>query len=116
MRRDTENFSMYSLMSTRMSADGSANRNLASERASSVLPTPVGPQKTNEPMGRFGSLRPARLRRIEREMALIASSWRDDGLVQLVFHAQQAGALGLLQSRDRDAGPAAHDEGDFLLT
>ena len=31
MRRDTENFSMYSLMSTRMSADGSANRNFASD-------------------------------------------------------------------------------------
>src|SRR5450759_11608 len=74
MRRDTENFSMYSLMSTRMSAAGSAKRNLASALATSVLPTPVGPEKMNEPIGRFGSLRPERLRRIERESALIASS------------------------------------------
>jgi hypothetical protein len=42
---------MYSDMSTRMSADGSANRNLARARASSVFPTPVGPQKMNEPIG-----------------------------------------------------------------
>src|SRR6185295_19357739 len=75
MSRDTENFSMYSLMSTRMRADSSANRNLARARASSVLPTPVGPQNTNEPMGRLGSLSPARLRRMERAIALIASSW-----------------------------------------
>ena len=75
MSRDTENFSMYSLISTRMSAEASANRNLASERASSVLPTPVGPEKMNDPIGRRGSLRPARLRRMERASALIASSW-----------------------------------------
>jgi len=66
MRRDTENLSMYSLMSTRMSAVGSAKRNLASDRASSVFPTPVGPLKMKEPIGRAGSLSPARLRRIER--------------------------------------------------
>ena len=66
MSRDTENFSMYSLMSTRMSASRSANMNSASARASSVFPTPVGPEKMNEPMGRRGSLSPARLRRIAR--------------------------------------------------
>ncbi len=66
---------MYSDMSTRMSADGSAKRNLASARASSVLPTPVGPQKMNEPIGWFGSLRPARERRMARLIALMASSW-----------------------------------------
>ena len=75
MSRDTENFSMYSLMSTRMSADSSANRNFASARASSVFPTPVGPEKMNDPIGRRGSLSPARLRRIERAMAAIASCW-----------------------------------------
>ena len=74
MSRDTENFSMYSDMSTRMSADGSAKRNLASARASSVLPTPVGPEKMNEPMGRFGSLSPARERRMARDTARMASS------------------------------------------
>ena len=34
-------------------------------RASSVLPTPEGPRKINEPVGRFGSLMPARARRID---------------------------------------------------
>ena len=66
---------MYSDMSTRIRADASANRNLASARASSVLPTPVGPEKMNEPIGRFGSLSPARERRMARDTALMASSW-----------------------------------------
>ena len=66
---------MYSDMSTRMRADASAKRNLASARASSVFPTPVGPEKMNEPIGRFGSLSPARERRMARDTALIASSW-----------------------------------------
>ncbi len=74
MSRDTENFSMYSLMSTRINAEESAKRNFASARANSVLPTPVGPQKMNEPIGRFGSLSPARDRRIDRANALMASS------------------------------------------
>ncbi len=75
MSRLTLNFSMYSDMSTRMSACSSANRKRARARASSVLPTPVGPQKTNEPIGRRGSLRPARERRIAREMASMAWFW-----------------------------------------
>ena len=66
---------MYSDMSTRISAWASAKRNLASARASSVLPTPVGPEKMNEPIGRLGSLSPARERRMARDTALMASSW-----------------------------------------
>src|SRR6266849_4259718 len=73
--RLTENFSMYSDMSTRIRAFVSANRKRARPRASSVLPTPVGPEKMKEPIGRLGSLRPARLRRIAREITWIASSW-----------------------------------------
>jgi len=65
---------MYSDMSTRMRADASAKRKRASARASSVFPTPVGPEKMNEPMGRFGSLSPARERRMARDTALMASS------------------------------------------
>ncbi len=42
---------------------------------SSVLPTPDGPAKMNEPDGRFGSFRPARVRRIALATALTASSW-----------------------------------------
>ena len=75
MSRLTEYFSMYSLMSRRVMAVSSSNRNPARARASSVLPTPVGPRKMNEPMGRLGSLRPARARRTASETAAMASSW-----------------------------------------
>ena len=53
--RETENFSMYSLMSTRISASGSSKRNLAMTRASSVLPTPGRPEEDE------GADRPARV-------------------------------------------------------
>ena len=42
---------------------------------SSVLPTPVGPEKTKLAMGRLGFFRPTRARRMAREIALTASSW-----------------------------------------
>ena len=45
-------------------ACSSSKRNSARARAVSVLPTPVGPRKMKLPMGRLGSLRPARERRI----------------------------------------------------
>ena len=61
--RETVCFSWYSDMSRRTIAFSSSKRNSASARASSVLPTPVGPRKRNEPMGRFGSFMPARARR-----------------------------------------------------
>ena len=56
-------------------AFSSSKRNSASARESSVLPTPVGPRKMNEPIGRFSSCRPARARRTAFETASIASSW-----------------------------------------
>ena len=49
--------------------------NSASARASSVLPTPVGPMKRNVPIGRFGSWSPARERRSAFDTASTASSW-----------------------------------------
>ncbi len=66
---------MYSDMSMRTIASSSPKRNSASVRASSVLPTPEGPRKMNEPAGRFGSLIPARERRIAFETAVIAGCW-----------------------------------------
>ena len=66
---------MNSLMSILMSASSLPNMNSARALASSVLPTPVGPRKTNEPMGRFGSFRPARARRTALETISIASCW-----------------------------------------
>src|SRR5207249_167669 len=65
---------MYSLMSIRIRASSSSNRKAASARASSVFPTPVGPRKMNEPIGRLGSRRPTRLRRTARDTAASASS------------------------------------------
>ena len=66
---------MYSDMSMRTIASWESNMNSASARASSVLPTPVGPRKRNVPIGRSGSLRPARERRSASETASTASSW-----------------------------------------
>ena len=65
---------MYSLMSMRTMARSSSKRNSANARASSVLPTPVGPRNKKDPMGRLGSLSPARLRRMALETADTASS------------------------------------------
>ena len=67
--------SMNSDMSTRTSASSVSNRNSASALQSSVLPTPVGPRKRNEPLGRSTSESPARDRRTVSETARIASSW-----------------------------------------
>ena len=64
---------MYSDMSSRTMRFSSSNRNSASARAVSVFPTPVGPRKMNEPVGRFGSCRPARARRTALETAASAS-------------------------------------------
>ena len=66
---------MYSDMSKRMSAFSLPNRNCASARASSVLPTPVGPRNMKLPTGRFGFFSPARERRMARDTAEIAFSW-----------------------------------------
>src|SRR6478752_6839004 len=56
MRRATECFSMNSLMSTRIRWSSLSNRKPASALHSSVLPTPVGPRKRKEPVGRFAVL------------------------------------------------------------
>src|SRR5437899_4077358 len=51
------------------------NKSSASRRATSVLPTRVGPRKKKQPTGRKGDLSPARLRRIARASAVMALSW-----------------------------------------
>src|SRR5216683_862462 len=66
---------MNSDMSSRTIASSLSKRKRASWRASSVFPTPVGPRKMNEPIGRLESFRPARARRTAWEMTLTASSW-----------------------------------------
>src|SRR5437762_13761777 len=101
MRRDTVCFSMYSDMSSWITASSSPNRNSASAFDSSVFPTPDGPRKMNEPEGRFGSFRPARVRRMALDTALTAHLV-DDPLVQLVLHAEQLLRLLLGELEHRD--------------
>ncbi len=86
---------MYSDMSIRTIARSSSNRNSASARAVSVLPTPVGPRKMNEPMGRLGSCSPARLRRTALATAVTACALADDPLGQLLLQLGQPLALAL---------------------
>ena len=108
-------FSMYSDMSSVISAMSSPNRNSASVLASSVLPTPVGPRKMNEPLGRFGSLSPARVRRIDCDTASTAFSWP---MIRLCSSPSMLSSFcGLLLGElvHRDAGPDAEHLGDRFL-
>ena len=75
MSRATACFSAYSDMSMRTIARSSSKRKSARDFASSVLPTPVGPRKRKDPVGRSGSATPARERRTASETARTASVW-----------------------------------------
>ena len=106
---------MNSLMSILISASSLPNMNSASALASSVLPTPVGPRKMNEPIGRFGSLSPARARRTAFETIADRLLLADDPAVEGLLHVEQALRLFLGDAGDRDAGPHRDDLGDLLL-
>ena len=71
--RDTECFSIYSDISSRIMHSSEPNSSSARVLHSSVFPTPVGPRKRKDAAGRCGSFRPTRERRIARETALTAS-------------------------------------------
>ena len=75
MSFETECFSMNSDMSKRTSDFSLPNRKAASARATSVLPTPVGPRNRNDPAGRALDFKPARERRIALASAEMAFSW-----------------------------------------
>ena len=107
--------SWYSLMSMRTMFSSVSNSAAASVLASSVLPTPVGPRKTNEPIGRRGILDAGTGTddRVGDELDGLVLA--DDPLVQDLVELQQLLALALLQPADRDAGPARHDLGDLVL-
>src|SRR4051795_6225393 len=118
---------MYSDMSRRIIASLVSNMNSASARASSVLPTPVGPRKRKLPIGRSGSGRPARERRgaspppptapsrptqLSRARAADRIRHRPHGLVladhvlvQALLEQDELLELALHQLRHRDAGP-----------
>src|ERR1051325_113109 len=104
---------MYSDMSKRTSASWVPKRNVASWRATSVLPTPLGPRNMNEPTGRPGFDTPSR----ERREAEVARDGGDGALLphhaaaQDVLHVHQLLGFLALQRGDRDAGPG----GDHLL-
>ncbi len=74
-----------------------SNSAAASARESSVLPTPVGPRKMNEPIGRRGSLMPARARmhRVGDQPHRLVLA--DHALVQHLVEAQQLLALAFQQ-------------------
>ena len=71
---DTENFSMYSLMSILTILSLESNKYSARHLASSVLPTPVGPKNRKDPIGLSGSFSPARLLWIALTIVSMASS------------------------------------------
>ena len=105
---------MYSDMSMRTIASCVSNMNSASARASSVLPTPVGPRNRNVPIGRSGSLSPARERRSALDDGLDRLVLADDALVQALLHVDELLDLALHEPADRDAGPLGDDLGDVL--
>ena len=74
IKRLTECFSMYSLMSIRTMLRSSSNKLRANALASSVLPTPVGPKNRKLPIGLLGSAIPARERKIAFVTLSTASS------------------------------------------
>src|SRR5512141_1911255 len=114
MSRATACRSMYSDMSMRTMAFSSSKRNSASARASSVLPTPVGPMKMNEPTGRVGSLSRARAaNRIGDGAHRLFLA--DHAQPEVVLHAHELLHFGLEHSRDRDAGPFGDNLGDVLV-
>ena len=105
---------MYSDMSMRIIASWESNMNSASARASSVLPTPVGPRKRKVPIGRSGSDSPARERRSASETAVDRLVLADHALVEALLHVDELLDLALDEPGDRDAGPLADDLGDLL--
>ena len=113
--RETECFSMYSDMSRRIMERSSSNRNSASARASSVFPTPVGPRKINEPIGRLGSESPARFRRMEFATRSSAESCPITRWPQARFHRHQFLRFAFEQAPDGNARPLAHQLGDVLF-
>ena len=99
----------------RIIVSSSPNRNSASVRASSVLPTPDRAQEDE------GAGRPLRILEAGAAAAdrlgddLDGGVLADDALVELLLHAHQLGRLGLGQLEDWDAGPHRDDVGDLLL-
>ena len=113
--RETECFSMYSDISSRIMARSSSNKNSARARANSVLPTPVGPRKMNEPMGRFGIGEARAIAANGVGDALEGVFLSDDALAQPLLHGDQLSGLAFEQAADGNAGPFADQRGDVFF-
>src|SRR6202008_1050537 len=113
--RATACFSMYSDMSSRIIARSSSNKNSASARAVSVLPTPVGPRKMNEPKGTLRTLKAGACSSdgfcTRRERLFLS----DDPIAQPVFHRHQLLHFAFQHSRHRNAGPFGYNFSDVLF-
>ena len=88
---------------------GFSNRNSASRRATSVLPTPEGPRKMKEPIGRLGLLTPSRERRIALETPMIAASWPTMRLRSASSMWSSFSASSICERGDGDSGPGGDD-------
>ena len=94
----------------------SSNRNSASARASSVLPTPVGPRNMNEPIGRLGSCEPGARAADGVGDRLDRLVLADDARVQPLLHVQQlAPARPRASCRRGCPSTCDDDRGDVLL-
>ena len=82
-------------------APSSSNKNSANARLSSVLPTPVGPRKIKEPIGRFSSCNPARARRTALLTATMASRWP---ITRSPRRSSICTSFSFSPSRNRDTG------------
>ena len=101
-------------MSSRTIRSSSPKSASARARASSVLPTPVGPRNRKLPIGRSGSPSPARERRTASATASTASSWPTTRSCRCCSRPQQPLRLLLGELADRDAGGPGHHLGDVL--
>ena len=82
--------------------------------ASSVLPTPVGPEE-HERAGRPVRVRDAGAGAAHRVGdGLHGLRLADDALAQLGLHPEQLGGLALEHPAGRDAGPRRHHVGDVV--
>lgn len=68
----------------------------------------------NEPIGRSGSLMPARARMMASATRVTALILTDDSPMQDLVEAQELVAFAFLEAGDGDAGPAGDDRGDLV--
>ena len=90
---------MYSDMSMRTIASCVSNMNSASARASSVLPTPVGPEEEERADRAVGVLQPGARAPERVRDGLDGLVLADDALVQALLHVDELLDLALHQAR-----------------